>query len=446
MLHTIKARLLSICLALVWLSNGLLFYWLGHGDWLFFLLLSLFISLISISLVNYLFTPLAKKFTALEAGLLNFKDNEFSNSLNIDGDDELSQLCRLYNQVAEKLRAEKQHIYQRELLLDKVIESSPILMLLVDDDDFFVYSNSATRHFLNHGKSLVGEKFSVLLAQWPESLQAAIAEHNDGLFTIEHDGSADTWHLSRGDFLLNNKKHRLFLLKQMTRELNRQEVAVWKKVIRVISHELNNSLAPISSVTHSGKVIASQLAHEKLVLIFDTIRERVEHLNHFILGYARFAKLPNPRMEAISLVPFVEKLQTQFNFTLENTVPEQVVQIDVSQIEQVFINLLKNAFESGSAEQQVTMAFRLTSNYFKISIQDRGTGMSEQVLKNALIPFYSTKQSGTGLGLALCREIIEAHHGKMALHNRTQGGLTVTIELPLCLSKQQIESIVEGQL
>ncbi|WP_284245405.1 sensor histidine kinase [Thalassotalea insulae] len=394
-------------------------------------MLLVFISALAIALTHYLFAPLSEKLLKLEAGLLNFKDNEFSNSLVVNGRDELSQLAELYNEVADKLRIEKQHIYQREMLLDKVIESSPIVMFLVDDDGFFVYSNTATRHLLNDGKPLEGEKFAQLKLQWPESLQLALDHHQDGLFSIEQEGTVDTWHLSRGDFLLNAKKHRLFLLKQMTRELNRQEVAVWKKVIRVISHELNNSLAPISSVTHSGKMIASQIGHDKLVLIFDTIRERVEHLNHFISGYARFAKLPNPRLTQVELPSFIAKLQAQFEFALTDEVPDLSIEIDVSQIEQVLINLIKNAYESGSSKQDVSLGLQVNQAMLTISVKDRGTGMSEQVLTNALIPFYSTKQAGTGLGLALCREIIEAHNGRIALHNRNDGGLAVIIELPL---------------
>ncbi|WP_448566870.1 sensor histidine kinase [Thalassotalea ganghwensis] len=426
-----KWRFTLLCLAMVWLSNGILFYLLGGQDWLELVLIMSFISILVVSLISYFITPFIKKFSALEAGLLNFKDNDFSNTLHVQGNDELSQLAALYNDVAVKLRVDKQHIYQRELLLDKVIESSPILMFLVDDDDFFVYSNHATRHFLNEGRRLEGEKFSEQQKHWPESLQQALAHHQDGLFSVEHQSEVETWHLSRGDFTLNNKKHRLFLLKRMTRELNRQEVAVWKKVIRVISHELNNSLAPISSVTHSGKLIANKLENDKLVLIFDTIKERIEHLNHFIIGYARFAKLPNPIIESVSLPNFIDKLRTQFSFKLESDVPAVTLNIDASQVEQVFINLLKNAQESGSDKQQIAMDFIVTDKMVKCRIKDRGTGMSEQVLKNALIPFYSTKQSGTGLGLALCREIIEAHHGRVSLHNRQGGGLTVTIEFAL---------------
>ncbi|GAA6170646.1 hypothetical protein NBRC116592_03160 [Colwellia sp. KU-HH00111] len=430
MLHTIKAKVTTIALITSWVSNVVLYIYLQQADWLLLILIMLFTSLLVAALVNYLFKTISEKIIALETGLLNFKDNEFSNSLSVNGNDELSQLCHLYNEAAEKLRFEKQSIYQRELLLDKVIESSPIMMFLVDDDDFFVYSNTSTRHFLNQGKRLEGEVFSTLISQWPQALKEAISHHQDGLFVIEHQDSSETWHLSRGDFLLNNKKHQLFLLKQMTRELNRQEVAVWKKVIRVISHELNNSLAPISSVTHSGKLLAKKYDDSKLSLIFETIKERIDHLNQFILGYAKFAKLPTPRLTATELAVFIEQLQAQLDFNLQSEVPNISIKFDASQIEQALINLVKNAQESGSAFEDVVMQVSLMPDTLNIAIKDRGAGMSEQVLKNALIPFYSTKQSGTGLGLALCREIIEAHEGKLSIHNRQGGGLEVVVSLP----------------
>src|SRR6185437_12322023 len=109
----------------------------------------------------------------------------------------------------------------------------------------------------------------------------------------------ETFHLSQRAFRLQGRPHRLHLFRRMTRELNRQEVATWKKVIRVISHELNNSLAPLSSLAHSGKLVAGNPSREKLELIFSTIEERSDHLKHFIEGYARFAKLPRPQAERV---------------------------------------------------------------------------------------------------------------------------------------------------
>src|SRR5690606_8568896 len=117
-------------------------------------------------------------------------------------------------------------------------------------------------------------------------------------------------------------------------------------------------------------------------------------------------------------------------FAIDGTVPDEVVHFDPAQVEQALLNLLRNAHESGSAAGHVTMAVRRIADGWRLDVLDRGTGMNEAVLSNALLPFYSTKRSGTGLGLALAREIAEAHGGRIALLNRDGGGLCVSIVLP----------------
>lgn len=429
-LGSIKAKFIfSTCLA-VTVSSTLIYNAAGGDDWQYFSLLMLFILPLAIAIALYCYSSVEKNFQSLKLGLLNLKDNEFTVSLPVIANDEFSQLNQLFNEVSASLRKEKQHIYQRELLLDKVIESSPLAMTLVDDTDHVIYANSSAKALLNEGKRFEGHSFTAMRKNWPESLVQAIAADKDGLFTLEDNGETHTWHISRGQFLLNNQYHHLFLFKQLTREISRQEVAVWKKVIRVISHELNNSLAPISSMAHSGRLIANKLEHDKLVLVFSTIKDRVEHLNRFISGYAKFAKLPMPIIEKTSWFQLIEKLKQQSTFTVEGDLPSQPAYFDVAQIEQVLINLLKNAVEANSDHNNITLAVSLLKGGSQITIADRGTGMSDIVLHNALIPFYSTKQSGTGLGLALCREIIEAHDGQISLNNRQDGGLIVRIFLP----------------
>lgn len=430
MLHSVRARLVVITVVVNLLANLITFELLGGEDYLQLLILSVFTVSFCFAITWFGYSYLAERFQALEIGLLNFKDNEFSSVISEEGNDEFSRLCALFNSVSSSLRAEKQSIYQRELLLDKVIESSPIVMFLVDDDGFFVYSNSACRHLLFAGKKLEGYNFADVTKDWPENLQQAIAKQRDSLFSIENNKDSETWHLSTGRFLLNSRNHKLYLLKQLTKELNRQEVEVWKKVIRVISHELNNSLAPISSVSHSGNMIADKIGNDKLAMIFDTIKERVEHLNSFISGYAKFAKLPIPQVVKVDWHNFIAKLQQQLSFQILGELPKKQASFDIGQLEQVMINLLKNAHESGSPIEGIALQISENIYGFELVVLDRGTGMSEQVLQNALVPFYSTKQSGTGLGLALCREIIEAHDGRIAIHNRQIGGLEVTLFIP----------------
>ena len=379
---------------------------------------------------------------ALEVGLLNFKDNDFSVSLPVGGDKQLQALAVLFNESAEALRKERQYIYQRELLLDKVIQSSPNVMLLLDDEQRVIYANDAARHLFNQGLRIEGIELNELIAQVADELSAALANPKDGLFSLSAkdsdsngDGEPETWHLSRGQFLLNGQFHHLILLKQMTRELNRQEVAVWKKVIRIISHELNNSVAPIASMVNSGRMITKDLDDPKLKLIFDTIEDRTSHLSQFIFDYARFAKLPVPKKSLVDWHKLTEQLQQHYRFFLENELPSSRVEFDLIQMEQVLLNLLKNAHESGAAADSISLSIVDSSlsdgtEGVYIEVNDQGSGMPAEVLRQALLPFYSTKQSGTGLGLPLCREIIEAHDGHISLQNRDERGLCVRLWLP----------------
>ena len=385
-------------------------------------------------LVSWLTRDLGRNLEALEIGLLNFKDNDFSVSLPEEGKGQLASIAALFNESAAKLRKERQYIYQRELLLDKVIQSSPNAMLLLDDYQRVIYGNDAARHLFNQGLKIEGQMLSGLLSQLPVELADALQSQRAGLFTTG-DEELDTWHVSRGRFLLNNQQHHLILLKQMTRELNRQEVAVWKKVIRIISHELNNSVAPIASMVNSGKFLTKELDNPKLKLIFDTIENRTTHLSQFISNYARFAKLPLPRRESVNWQQLTEQLAQHYPFSLAAPLPLQAGFFDQIQLEQVLLNLLKNAHESGSDVNDILLSVQLTQQYnetgFSIKVEDGGTGMSSEVLEQALLPFYSTKQSGTGLGLPLCREIVEAHDGRISLHNLAPKGLQVALWLPM---------------
>ncbi|MGN6235618.1 sensor histidine kinase [Dyella sp.] len=381
-------------------------------------------------------SPVSRLLRALEGSVASYRDGDFSISLAVDRRDELGELISMHNALGQTLRDQRQHLVQRELLLDTVVQNTPVALVLTDAGGRVAYANIAARHLFNEGRSLHGLVFADVLADAPKVMREAVEHGEDALLTVEMDNSEETFHISQRAFRLQGRPHRLQLFRRMTRELSRQEVASWKRVIRVISHELNNSLAPISSLAHSGAELARRGETERLPGVFATIGERARHLHGFIAGYASFAKLPAPRKAAIAWAPFLEGLALHCRFRLVGAAPEQPGWFDAAQVEQVLINLIKNAHEAGGPEDEVTLALQVLGRDLRIEVADRGPGMSETVLAQALLPFYSTKRAGTGLGLALAREIAEAHGGRISLVNREGGGLQVSMMLPLATPRE----------
>jgi nitrogen fixation/metabolism regulation signal transduction histidine kinase len=376
--------------------------------------------------IHWMLQPLLQEIAALNLHAQNLQDGSFNVDANRQLLRELKPLAEVLQQMSAQLRQERATLYQRELLLDTVLQSSPSAMVLTDQTGRVLMTNPAARVLLHQGRKFEGLLFSELTAELPE-LALAIQSGQQGLLHLGQPVSI--WHLSVSCFSLNQKPHQLYLLKPMTREIHREEVKAWKKLLRVIGHELNNTLAPLSSLAYSGQLVATQLQHTQLQQIFQTISERQQHLNQFLQSYIQFAKLPTPVLAPVQWARLINQLQDQYEFELEGDLPHRVWQADSLQLSQLLLNLLKNAHESGSNPEQIQLSFTEMPEQLLIRIQDAGGGMSSEALAHAMVPFYTSKENGSGIGLTLCRDIAEAHGGSLSLQNQG-AGLLVALTLP----------------
>ena len=382
-------------------------------------------------LLHRLLAPWLSLFRGLAGLVDSYRDGDFSSGVRWSGRDELAELVAAHLQLGEVLREQRLSLSQRELLLDTMLQQTPVAMLLAVASGPVVYANLAARQLLNSGRRLEGFDLADLLRRSRGELAAAFERGGDGVFSIGEGEDEEVFHLARKRFRLNGRPHQLLLIRRLTHELRRQEVQTWKKVIRVMSHEMNNALGPIASLSRSGRELLRRGEADKLASVLSTIEDRARHLDQFLRGYAQFAKLPTPRRSRQRWMDLLAPLAEQSGVRLQIADSEALVELDPAQLGQALSNLIGNALDAGSPAAEIEIRVRRESRAWLLEVVDRGTGMSEEVMARALTPFYSTKRTGTGLGLALVREIVEAHGGQVALAAREGGGLSVVLRLPI---------------
>ncbi len=379
-----------------------------------------------------LFVPLRRVLRALEDGIAGYHEGDFSLRLGVDRDDEVGDLVRLYNQLGEVMSTERRDLRQRELMLASVLEATPTAVLVVNPVGRVLVANRAAREMLAGGGRIEGRTLRDVVAENASELGREMETDGDGdgLVSLPVEDGHEVLQVSRRGYTLNARRHRLLLVRRLTPELRRQEAAVWKRVIRVVGHEINNSLAPIRSLVASGRrLLVEGDPSQRLPEVLDTIEVSADRLHRFVDGYRRVARLPAPRLEPVDLADFLDDVRRLEEIEIAPPGGPVSAVFDPSQLQQVILNLVRNAREAGSASVEV--AASSDGHDLVIEVRDRGPGMAPEELTQALVPFWTTKPEGSGLGLALCREILESHRGSLRLRAREGGGLVVTCRLPL---------------
>src|SRR4051812_25378259 len=237
--------------------------------------------------------PFHRVLDAISAALLSYRDDDYT--VRLTEVPALRNLVDRFNQLGRRLREDRNTLYQKELLLETLLEAATFAVVLCDEPGTVLYANGAARELFANGKPLAGEAFRPILERVAPDA-AADGAREGALLTLDGPNGPEILHASTRWFDLNTERHTLYIFKSMTREVARQEVEVWKRTIRVVSHEVDNSLAPVSSLVTSAQAILERPEHaHRLGDILAVIHERTDHLRRFLDGYARLARLPAPR-------------------------------------------------------------------------------------------------------------------------------------------------------
>jgi two-component system nitrogen regulation sensor histidine kinase NtrY len=346
-----------------------------------------------------------------------------------------SQMTRLRRAlVPERAQREESARQQaeRELLLQTLLDGSPAAIVFYADAGRIVYANRPARQLFFADQAPEGSNFLRLVAAGPAAFRPALLGTDDEIASFDLEGQRETYHFSRRTFAFAGEPHTLLIVRPLTREVARHEIDVLKRVVRLISHEVNNAVGPVSSLVHSARqILKSGERPERLERVFQTIDERARHLAQFVGGYAALSKLPRAQPRDTEWAPVLARLALLYPQARLAAEPSARGHFDAVQLEQALINLLKNANEAGGALSDVALSVtELADGGALLSVSDRGGGFSPEALESGILPFFTSKVGGSGVGLTLVREIVAAHAGQLTLGNAPGGGGLVSIRLP----------------
>jgi nitrogen fixation/metabolism regulation signal transduction histidine kinase len=350
-------------------------------------------------------------------------------------DDSLGEVMREVNALADTLLEGRRRATEATALLKTVMEEIDVVILAFDDERRLRLINRAGLTLLNERQPSPAGKTAEEIG-----LSDLLAGPAARIFPREFPGrSSSRWDLRRTSFREGGRPHQLIVLADLSRHLREEERAAWQRLIRVLGHEMNNSLAPIQSIAATFAATLRKSSErrakdweEDLRSGLDVIAARSEALGRFMGAYARLARLPLPVLQRCELSGLIHRAAALEANVVVRPCRDIQVQVDPDQIEQLLINLIRNAVEAGrETGGAVAVSCSLEGSQVEIRIEDEGPGLADTT--NLFVPFFTTKPQGSGIGLVLCRQIAEAHGGSIALENRADGksGCRAIVRLPV---------------
>ncbi|MEJ8800581.1 sensor histidine kinase [Pontibacter sp. H249] len=392
--------------------------------------------LCSVFVTFQLYRSFFKPLHLIRAGIESIKDKDFSSTFTAVGQKDLDDLVNVYNRMIGQLRHERVAQAEKHFLLEKLIQASPAGIILLGFDNQIESINPAAERFLGQQlPELQGKHISQLPDDWGTHLQKLPTGQS---VTIRIHGTW-TYRCHRAHFLDRGFQHYFILIEELTEAILQNERQAYEKVIRVMSHEVNNTTGAINSILGSLQHYANQLLPDDKAdyeHVLQIAIDRNTNLSRFMANFADVVRLPMPNKEATDvhallrdlhrlLKPELEKRHIQFNEKLA-TMP-LYVSLDKNQMEQALLNIFKNAIEAIHENGEIEVHTQV--NPPRIVISDNGEGISDKVKQNLFTPFYTSKKTGQGIGLTMVRDILMHHGYTFSLKSNGNGHTEFTINM-----------------
>ncbi|MEP6956764.1 MAG: ATP-binding protein [Chthoniobacterales bacterium] len=348
------------------------------------------------------------------------------------GDDALGEVLLEINALGETLRTQRLGAFEATALLRTIMAEIDVSVFTFDPERRLRLVNRAGENLLAQPiDKLLGRKASEL------GLEVVLQTEEGTPLSLAFPGAAGRWGVSRSAFRERGLPHELVVLTDLSKTLREEERNAWQRIVRVLGHELNNSLAPIKSIAGSLETLLRRDPpptdwKDDARSGLHVIATRAESLSRFMQAYARLARLPVPQKEELKVEELVERivnLETRLPTRIAPS-PPLVLRADATQVEQLLINLLRNAVDASlETDGGVVVGWREISECVELYVRDEGHGIMNPT--NLFVPFFTTKPGGSGIGLALSRQIAEAHGGSLTLANRKGArGCEALLRLP----------------
>jgi two-component system nitrogen regulation sensor histidine kinase NtrY len=436
--HDRRILLMALASALPGAAISLIFLWTGDYtpkvQWTLSVLIVTFCLGFAFALRERVVLPLQTLSNLLAA----LGEGDFSiRARGARGGDPLGEVMIEVNALVETLRHQRLDALEATTLLRKVMAEIDVAVFTFDEDHELTFVNRA-------GARLLGQPAERLLGRRADELDLGdyLSGEAPRVINTAFPGGVGRWEIRRSQFRQGGRPHALLVLSDLSQPLREEERQAWQRLIRVIGHEMNNSLAPIKSIAGSLATIVEREPppadwRDDVQRGLGVIASRSEALSRFMSAYARLAKLPPPKLVPLEVANFVDRVVTleKAHHIGVAAGPRLTIQGDGDQLEQLLINLIRNAVdavrETGGG---VTVGWqRLPGSYppaMELWVEDEGPGLSNT--GNLFVPFFTTKPGGSGIGLVLSRQIAEAHGGSLVLENRTdRQGCRASLRLPL---------------